>query len=599
MNEEKLNYFVKMNQEIKACIRRLEKRSRNISLLRGLVFVVSVVLYALGFADRRYILLILATLCLAGFVWLVKLHADCFKETEYYESKEKVTERYIGRFKDRWRDYEDDGEDFLKEDDTVASDIDLLGKGSLYQLISVCHTIRGRKLLADRLKTPYIPIAELDGRSKAISELAEKREFAVEFESAGVRLAQNKIKVNEVEFEKRLSSPEGAALPAWAGVVRLLFPACFIVLLVLSLCGVLNYLFPLVAFFAILSFSWLTAGVCEEVLAPVRSISSGAASYMDMLSQLSANDFDSEVMKELKNRVVKEGGIAGGFRKLSALAQACNISFNPVLHQFLSGSLLWDYQLAAAASKWRENYGAGCSGIFDLIAEVEELISFAVIAMVRDTGVSEIKTEGELFVSCEDMVHPLIAPEQAVSNSAQLKGGITVITGSNMSGKTTFLRTVAINLVLAYLGAPVTAAKISAMRMKIFTSMRVRDDVLHGISTFYAEILRIKQMAEAKSKGEPMLCLIDEIFKGTNSADRIVGAQSAIRKLAGEQCMTVVSTHDFELCSLTAEDGTPAVNKHFEEHYEGEELRFDYKIKEGRCTTTNAGVLLKMAGLAD
>ena len=165
-----------------------------------------------------------------------------------------------------------------------------------------------------------------------------------------------------------------------------------------------------------------------------------------------------------------------------------------------------------------------------------------------------------------------------------------------MSGKTTFLRTVAVNLVLAYLGAPVCAKRLSATYMRLFTSMRVKDDVAHGISTFYAEILRIKEMAKYRQEDMPMLCLIDEIFKGTNSADRIVGAREVIVKLAGENCMTVVSTHDFELCDMKDGHGIPAVNYHFQEYYEGDALRFDYKIRDGRCTTTNARAILRMAG---
>ncbi|MBR4514370.1 MAG: DNA mismatch repair protein MutS [Lachnospiraceae bacterium] len=599
MNEDKLKYFVKMNQEIKHELRRLEKRSRDISAFRGLAFVLSLACTAFAVSDKLYFLIAPGILFFAVFIWLVKVHADCFEAIELNESREQVTERYILRFRDKWREFSDSGEEFLTSGDTVAQDIDLLGRGSLYQMINVCHTARGRKLLADRLKAPYVGEAELEQRTKAIAELSDKREFAVEFEAAGERLAKKKAKVNEDEFEKRLKSGDGAKLPAWAQAARFLLPLCFLTSVVLSICGVVSYAAILVVFFVLLSFSWLTAGVSDDILAPVRSISSGAQSYLAMLSWLEEQDFESALMRAYKERVIEPGGISEGFKRLSAIAQAFNVSFNPVVHQLLSGTVLWDYQLATAASKWRETYGEKCGGIFDLIAETEELLSFAVVSMVRDTGIFEMKKDSDIAFCCEEMVHPLIAPEQAVANSVGLSGGITIITGSNMSGKTTFLRTVAVNLVLAYLGAPVTAKRITASRMKIFTSMRIRDDVLHGISTFYAEILRIKQMAEAKKEGIPMLCLIDEIFKGTNSADRIVGAQSAIRKLAGKDCITVVSTHDFELCTLTAADGTPAVNKHFEEHYENDELKFDYKIKEGRCTTTNARAILKMAGLAD
>ena len=162
-----------------------------------------------------------------------------------------------------------------------------------------------------------------------------------------------------------------------------------------------------------------------------------------------------------------------------------------------------------------------------------------------------------------------------------------------MSGKTTFLRTVAVNMVLSYIGAGVCADEFSVPYMKIFTSMRIMDDVAGGISTFYAEILRIKDMAEYVASGNevPAICLIDEIFKGTNSADRIVGAKEALSKLSNGNALVMVSTHDFELCDLSED------NYHFEEHYENGELKFDYKIRDGRCTTRNAMAILEMAGL--
>ena len=225
-------------------------------------------------------------------------------------------------------------------------------------------------------------------------------------------------------------------------------------------------------------------------------------------------------------------------------------------------------------------------------------MSFAVLGIVRETNWADINTDinNKIKLNAEELFHPLIQPAKVVSNNANLSGGITIITGSNMSGKTTYLRNLAINLALAYMGAPICGKSLSANYMKIFTSMRVTDDVAGGISTFYAEILRIKAMADYKANNEPMICLIDEIFKGTNSADRIVGAKEAITRLAGDKCMTIVSTHDFELCEIEDYQGQKAVNFHFEEYYNDNELKFDYKIKDGRCVTTNARAILRMAG---
>ena len=165
-----------------------------------------------------------------------------------------------------------------------------------------------------------------------------------------------------------------------------------------------------------------------------------------------------------------------------------------------------------------------------------------------------------------------------------------------MSGKTTFLRTIGVNMILFQAGAPVCADEFIASPLSIYTSMRVHDDVSEGISTFYAEILRIKQMMEESKKKEPILVLIDEIFKGTNSADRILCAKQAIVRLHLPWVICAVSTHDFELCDLEYDEKIQARNYHFSEYYEDDRIHFDYTLKDGRCKTTNAKQLMKMAG---
>lgn len=359
----------------------------------------------------------------------------------------------------------------------------------------------------------------------------------------------------------------------------------------------ISYGYPLVGFLILLVLSWLTKFMTDAVIQPVYYASNVSGAYEAMLSLVAGQEFVSQILTQMRQQAGGTGGAVKAYHKLKAISQAYNISFNPLVHQILCGFLLWDYQLAAIVSRWKKKYGVQVAGCSDMIAKLEELMSFSVLGMVRNTGDSIIDyKEEQVYLEGTDLYHPLLIPEQAQGNDVTLQSGITIITGSNMSGKTTFLRTVAVNLVLAYLGAPVCAKQLHASNMRIFTSMRVKDDVAHGISTFYAEILRIKEMAGYRKEGKPMLCLIDEIFKGTNSADRIVGAKEVITKLAGSNCMTVVSTHDFELCSITDKAGTPAVNYHFQEYYEGDELRFDYKIRDGRCTTTNARAILRMAG---
>lgn len=572
-----------------------------ISTFRILAFLVGAVALIIGITEKEKayatVLIVVGILFLVGFLVLVKWHSKVVIRQQVFRDKFQVCDRYCNRFTEKWREFEDNGSSYLNEYDSVSADVDLIGENSLYQMISVCHTEKGKQILANDLAGRYIEEEEREKRYAAIKELSEKLEFAVEFEAAGLRTEAEKEKFDANEFEAFCGDEQQGKLSVLGHIVRFVLPICEITSLVLFLTGVISYGYPLVGFLVLLVLSWLTKFRTDAIIQPVYYASAVSGEYEKMLSLVAEQEFKSDILSDMQQRAGGANGAVRAYHKLKAIGQAYNISFNPLVHQILCGFLLWDYQLAAIVARWKKIYGAQVAGCSDMLGNLEELMSFAVLAMVRETGEGQIDyTEKDVYLEGVNLYHPLLMPDQAQGNDVKLTSGITIITGSNMSGKTTFLRTIAVNLVLAYLGAPVCAEQLKASYMRIFTSMRVKDDVAHGISTFYAEILRIKDMAGYRKEEKPMLCLIDEIFKGTNSADRIVGAREVITQLAGARCMTVVSTHDFELCSITDKNQTPAVNYHFQEYYEGDELRFDYKIRDGRCTTTNARAILRMAG---
>jgi hypothetical protein len=607
-NIEKKAYFAKRRTELENEAAGYDKRYNGISAIRAVVFLIALVCLIIGLKDSIPALTIVG-ICLAiAFLVLVKKHEKLAKKQEQKKAELKVVDRYVKRFEGGWRDFEDDGSEFLKKEDTVPVDIDLLGKASLYQLTNVAHTEGGRSRFANALRLlPEITKEELKLRNEAVSELCEKLEFSVDFEALSQELADHCRRKKSFDLDGFINfckDDTKGDMPVWAKAMRLLLPAVVIILLLLGIIGVISIGPAIVMFFVTLFFSWITKSVTDYVIAPFYNISFAIGDYMKMMELMAGTEFESKRLNELKDIYQGSKGILAAFSKLNTICQAYNIVFNPLMHQLLSGLFLWDYQLAAFTAQWKKKYGKLVGEAFDGIYEMEFLLSLSVLPKIRNTSFADIETEvsehcasSDLQLSADKLYHPLISTENVVANDARLGSGITIITGSNMSGKTTFLRTIAINLALAYLGAPVCAEGFFAQYMKLFTSMRVTDDVANGISTFYAEILRIKAMAEYKEKnGGPMLCMIDEIFKGTNSADRIVGAKEAITRLAGQASMVVVSTHDFELCSVENPDKTPAVNYHFEEYYEGEKLMFDYKIRAGRCTTTNARAILKMAG---
>ncbi len=587
--EEKQGAYAKQLQDQK-------KFEGTITALRAITFIIGFCLVAIGISEDN-VLWIAGLVLFVCFVALIRSHNKLDLKVKKLEAKISTCDRLMAGFNDNWNSIDDKGEEYLQDDDFFAKDVDMLGFNSLYQKINMAHTPKGKGRLAELFSLREEDIINRDARQEAIKELVLDIDFVVDYSATTSQLNNKKAKSNSVdEFAGYCGDKTKGILPNWAKVVRIVFPVLLWATVILWLTGTTHYGYALIMFFVNLSITILTRHVTDSVIQPLYIMCILFGSYMDVLEIVKAKKFESKQLKALGESLCGTNGTYQAFRSLKGISQAYNIIYNPILHQVLSAVFFWDYQLAVAVSSWKKRYGENISGCFDNIGEIEALVSLAAVGILHECSWGELSFDDKVSLKVKDAYHPLIKQSEVVSNTAALDSGITIITGSNMSGKTTFLRTLAINLALLYMGAPVCAKEFKSSYMKIFTSMRVTDDVAHGISTFYAEILRIKTMAEYKKTGKPMLCLIDEIFKGTNSADRIVGAKGVITGLSGANTMVIVSTHDFELCALTNDDGSQVTNHHFEEYYENDQLRFDYKIKAGRCTTTNARAILKMAG---
>ena len=588
---------IQEKQEIFSQQLQKQKQSEGtITILRAVTFIAGFCFIAIGISDNNSLWIIGAALLLC-FVGLIRSHNKLDNKVKELTAGQKTCDRLMASFTDTWNTVSDSGEEYLDSEDYFAKDVDMLGFNSLYQKINLAHTQKGKERLACLFLLKADDIKHRDTRQEAIKELVDDVDFVVSYSAATSLLNNKKAKSDSVdEFAKYCGDETKGILPTWAKLARFVFPVLFWIAFLLWIFDVTHYGYALIMFFINLSVTILTRHITDGIIQPLYIMCILFSGYMNVLETVKVKDFKSSHLKKIYDSLCGENGTYQAFSGLKGISQAYNISYNPVLHQVLSALFFWDYQLAAAVSGWKRKYGNNMAGCFDNMGELEALISLAAVGIIHQCSWGELIFEDKVSLQVEDAYHPLINQSQVVSNSASIGSGITIITGSNMSGKTTFLRTLAINLALLYMGAPVCAKEFKSSYMKIFTSMRVTDDVAHGISTFYAEILRIKTMSEYKKKNQPMLCLIDEIFKGTNSADRIVGAKGVITGLSGPNTMVIVSTHDFELCALTNEDGTCVTNHHFEEYYEDDQLKFDYKIKEGRCTTTNARAILKMAG---
>ena len=591
---------------------QLDRAFSRVAGVRLVIFFIAVVFLFLAIKYKSFLVIALFVLAVAGFVALVRYHGRVDENLLGLKAKSTVINRFLMRFSEEWREFKNDGSEFLtKETPSIAHDLDLLGKSSLFQLINVAHTTEGKTKLANTLTLTGAGDSSIEDRFEAITELKEKTGFVLDFEATSERIVQRIERDNlrrpdlneEDEEEQKKDEQKNTrpdSFPFWMYLMMLIVPTINILAISLVLIKDLNPSLIIITFIAGMVMTWGPQGAIEALVAPVIKYGRVAGDYHKLLKLIGEEEFSSSLLKKINERVKGHDGILSAISSLGTIGAFNNIAFNPLVHMILSGFFGWDYFIALAAYKWSSKNEGVFEESLDIISDVEELMSLSVLSMVRKTVKPVIrKGSSDLGLEMKSVYHPLLNQQTVISNDAKLTGSLTVITGSNMSGKTTFLRTIALNMVLAFTGSPVCAEYFSVPFMRVFTSMRVMDDVSGGISTFYAEILRIKEMAEYVESNPkvPALCLIDEIFKGTNSADRIVGSKEALSKLSAGNAMVIVTTHDFELCELKTQSGADVDNYHFEEYYKNNTLKFDYKIKDGRCTTRNAMAILKMAGL--
>lgn len=510
----------------------------------------------------------------------------------------EVLDRYLARYDGRWKGFAEDGADFTDATDTLSLDLDLFGPGSLFQYLNVGTSLRGKEALARLLRKPHL--GYIEARQASVKELLADEDFIIAFEAFGAT-TNKRHSESERKAEKALldfAQSQEEILPKGTPIFLILIPLLTLGAWALAFLGHVSYILPVTMVALQMAPSIMMSGPINQRKEALFQFKRQLSGLQSRLALLMRKDFQSSYLTQMQEALADADQ---GIRRIRAIADRWQLRENFVLYLPLVGLFLWDFQALYALEKWRKTYGESYPRWMAWIGEVEALASLGTMGRINPeaTVFPEIAPGPAPELVMVDGKHPLIEPDRVVGNDYRQGGETVIITGSNMSGKSTFMRTVALNTVLAYAGGVVNAKSFRVSPMRIFSSMRVQDDVDAGISTFYGEILRIKDMVTYADRREPMLVVIDEIFKGTNSADRIIGAEATIKKLSRPWIMTMVTTHDFELCALVEDEAVQGKNYHFEEYYEGEEILFDYKIRPGRTQTTNAKFLMRMTGLLD
>ncbi len=566
-----------------------------------------------------------------AFVWLVRYHDRVLRARE--EAVRGITfyERGLGRMDDRWIGTGEPGDRFRDESHVYANDLDLFGRGSLFELLSLARTRAGEATLA-RWLTTAADANEVRARQIAVAELAPALDLREQIALAGAGVRAS------VDTDRLLDWAESPILPRHA-LRTVVWVATAAVLAGIAYLALTLAWWPLAALLGLLTvvlhqfrqqidamLSTREPGLTADFVAdPLTHRSRDLDTLADLLTTLERTTFTGERLTRLHGAITSDGMPASrSIRQLHRLSEINDSQKNTTvipLALFLYGAytgrsgmiglamalgavlLLIRPHVALAVERWRSRHGRSVRMWIDSIAELEALASLAAYHYEHadDPFPEIVSTEGGAHPATFDGVqlgHPLIPRTSMVRNDVHLSGDtrLLVVSGSNMSGKSTLLRTVGINAVLALAGAPVRAQSLRLSPLAIGATLRIQDSLLEGRSRFYAEITRIRALSETASGAVPLLFLLDELFHGTNSHDRVLGAEGVLRSLLDRGAIGLITTHDLALTAIA--NGLPgAVNVHFEDWFEDDTIRFDYRMKAGPVTRSNALALMRSVGL--
>ena len=597
--------YVERLEQRRKSIAMLRERERKISAFR-LVSIAATI--AVAFWDWRA-----ALVTLAAFIVLVILHERAIRTRTRAENGAKFYERGLARIDDTWPGLGDAGTDFADDHHPYSGDFDLFGRGSLFELISVAVTPAGRRRLATWLKEPSRDAEEIRARQAAVLELREKVDLR---EDVAIEAAESAREVESAKLDAwgamesvRLSAIErfgAVALPAATVVLFLITLPSLIAKLIgmthpeASLGSIANFpATPLVILIVITAFfaRHLHPRV-EPVIAAVERAEPALALLAGVLARIERESFTSERMRTLHDRLRgSDLGASEEIRKLRKLVALLDARRNQFFAPF-AALLLWTVHVALAIERWRMRSGSRIGDWIEAVAEMEALGSMASFAFEHPSyAMPELVSDGPLF-DARDLGHPLIPADRRVTNSIAMNETLRllVVSGSNMSGKSTMMRSAGIAAVLAMAGAPVCASSLRLSTMQVGASIRIADSLQENASRFYAEILRIRQVLEMSTRG-PLLYLLDEVLAGTNSHDRRIGAEAIVRGLVERGAIGLVSTHDLALAQIADSLAPKGANVHFEDHIEGGKVVFDYRMRPGVVTKSNALELMRSVGI--
>ena len=566
-------------------LRNVKKQLYIFSILRTLVFLGTVFCVYTFLGDVQEMLLSMGIGTLFFVVFLNRYLYFKREKTEV-ETLVALNIKEISALNGAFLDFES-GEVYKDANHAFANDIDLFGVGSFFQYINRTVTDAGERYLVALLKENSPK--EVVSKQEAIRELSQKPEWRQRF-SMKANLANT-----EVASETILSWLQSykCRMPEFIGALSKVFSVISMVLITSFFAGYLSFSYVLLWYFLGLFISSLYVKTVNKLQSDAEKSKATFEQYYYCLEVLEGVDFSSKLLQQKHASLHTDGvSVSQVFKKLSKTLDALDQRLNLLFAFFANGLFLWDIQQAAKIERWIALYKNEVVNWFSVLSFFDAYNSLANFAFNHPTFEFPNITEKEGVFQAKDLGHPLLAASKRITSDFSIdKHGFFIITGANMAGKSTFLRTVSLTVVLANLGLPVCSTSMEYSPVKLLTSMRTSDSLTEDTSYFFSELKRLKFIVD-KLQDSNYFIVLDEILKGTNSTDKAIGSLKFVEKLVKTKATGLIATHDLSLCDI--EKNYPQIeNYYFDATIVADELHFDYKLKKGVCQNMNASFLLR------
>lgn len=590
MSSENLKaYYAQRQSQFEESLRLVKNKINLISNLRILSAVIFLILLYVGFNHTLVLYVLVIPVIL--FAYLVQQHTRYFDEKTHLENLVKIQQMEVdaiaGNFSNLHAGYE-----FVDPHHPYAHDLDIFGDGSLYQFTNRCNTLGGRKKFAAGLTSSLPDDKSIYRQQQSIQELASEVDFCQQIQASGMEIQE--AASDRDQLKAWLKSPSflyGKKFYEW---LLYIVPILTVILVGLTFfvaeAKPLAILLVLVQW-AVLGFHIKKVNAFHEYISSKKNI---LDKYAGVLTRLSKPQFKSHQLQQLSSDA-QQAGIQ--VKKLASLVTALNARLNIMMNFFINSLLMYDLQCIYRLEKWKADHAGKLEKWLDAVTDAEVLCSWGTFAF-NHSDFTYPKIEKSLSFSAVELGHPLIQ-QGCIVNDVFIgkEQRIQIVTGANMAGKSTFLRTVGVNLVLALAGAPVCAKEFSCSLLNLRTGMRTADSLKDHHSYFYAELDRLKSIMDELRSDIPLLILLDEILKGTNSTDKLSGSIALVKQLIPHPCLALIATHDLALGELEKTHPEAIRNFCFEATIENDQLYFDYKLKSGLAQKMNATFLMKKMGI--